>query len=103
MGDARKGHCVVCGVEGPTDRDFICSRCVEPDGVLMYCERCKTRYSLDPKQALAFLREYGYNVKDPRFLVFKVSACSSCLREGETAEVKVFRVHLTIDMDTVRR
>ena len=90
----RKGRCVVCGAKGTGDRDFICSRCIDPSGVLMYCERCKTRYSLDSEKALEFLREYGYQINDPSFLVMKVSACSRCLKDGETARIEVFRVHI---------
>ena len=94
MNTPKKGRCVVCGKQGDTPRDFVCSRCVDPEGVLMYCERCHTRYSLEPDRTLAFLREYGYNIKDSRFLVLKVSACSSCLEPGETSQVTVLRVHL---------
>ena len=92
----KKGKCVVCGAKGDSDKDFVCSRCVDPDGVLMYCERCHTRYSLEPEKALSFLKEYGYNIKDYRFLVLKVSACSSCLKIDETAQISVLKVHLPI-------
>ncbi len=96
MDSPRKGRCVVCGVEGDTDHDFVCSRCVDPDGILMYCVRCHTRYSLDPDKALEFLEQYGYKIRDPRYLVLKVSACSHCLKDGETAQVTVLRVHLPL-------
>lgn len=94
MNVPKKGKCVVCGRPGDTDRDFVCSHCVDPDGVLMYCERCHSRYSLDSDRAIGFLKEYGYNITDPGFVVLKVSACSGCLHSDETAQVTVLRVRL---------
>ena len=96
METPKKGRCVVCGKPGDTDRNFVCSNCVDPSGVLMYCERCHSRYSLDIERAIEFLNEYGYNITDPRFLVLKVSACSSCLQPDETARITVLRVRLPI-------
>jgi len=96
MDTPKKGRCVVCGVEGDTDKDFVCSRCVDPDGVLMFRERCHTRYSLEPEKTLQFLHEYGYRITDPRFLVLKVSACSECLAPDETAQITVLRVHIPL-------
>lgn len=93
-GKAPRGHCVVCGAGGRTARDFICGDCGDPLEITLYCERCGRRLRLHEEAAAALLREHGHDDRDLRGLVFKVTACSLCMRDDETANVALYRIRL---------
>ncbi len=91
---SHKGHCVICGAEGKGVHDFVCGDCGDPLDTTLYCERCGRRLTLHPEAAVALLREYGLDPCDLRGLVFKVTACSRCMKDDETSDVALYRIRL---------
>ncbi len=85
---------MVCGGEGVTAQDFICGECGDPRETMLYCERCGRRLRLDEGAAAALLREHGFDDRDLRGLVFKVTACSVCMTDDETADIVLYRIRL---------
>jgi len=87
-----KGVCVVCGVEGATEHNFICDECGDPLAVTMFCNGCKRRLSLDPLVAAEFLNENGYDFEDVCGLVVKTQYCSVCMPDSELTDMTIFRI-----------
>lgn len=87
-----KGVCVVCGVEGATEHNFICDECGDPLAVTMFCNGCKRRLSLDPMVAAEFLNENGYDFEDVCGLVVKTQYCSVCMPDSELTDMTIFRI-----------
>ncbi len=83
---------MICGGEGTTAHDFICGDCGDPLETTLYCERCGRRLRLHEAAAAALLREHGYDDRDLRGLVFKVTACSLCMKDDETANIALYRI-----------
>lgn len=92
--NARRGRCVICGVEGRTRNDFVCGDCGDPLDTTLYCERCGRRLGLQAQVAESLLQEYGFGDRDIRGLVFKVTACSRCMTDDEIANVALYRVRM---------
>ena len=93
IGDVvKKGHCVVCGAEGSSAHDFICSDCGDPLCATLYCSHCHRRLNLDAESARAFLSDYGYEINDVAGLIIKVNRCGNCLGQDETAELEIYRI-----------
>lgn len=88
------GHCVICGADGTTANDFICSDCGDPLGVTLYCCSCGRRLALSPPVADRFLRENGIEVDGAPGLVLKSTRCSVCMSDDDTVDVSVYRIHL---------
>jgi len=89
------GHCVICGNEGLTDNDFVCSDCGDPLDVTMFCMRCRRRLKLEETAASVFLASYGYEMEDLSGLVLKLTGCSRCMTDDEKADLSIYRIRFS--------
>jgi hypothetical protein len=87
------GHCVICGTEGTSEHDFICSECGDPLCATLYCSNCHRRLNLDHESAKAFLSDYGYEIEEVAGLIIKISHCGHCLSPDQTADLEIYRIH----------
>ena len=84
---------MICGVEGTSRHDFICTECGDPLAVTLFCRRCERRLVLDADAASAFLSDHGYQIDDMEGLVLKVTACSRCMKDDERSDLHIYRIH----------
>lgn len=98
----KRGHCVICGKEGTSERDFVCGDCGDPWDITLYCRSCGRRWSVSESVARRFLAEHGYQIEDLRGIVMKVDRCSHCLPEGATSDLDVYRIAVSPVSDHAR-
>jgi hypothetical protein len=84
----------VCGAEGTSPLDHICSDCGDPLGVTLYCLSCGRRLALEEGAARAFLRENGYRIEDLTGIVMKVTGCGRCMAASQRSDMTVYRLKI---------
>ncbi|HRY52649.1 MAG TPA: hypothetical protein P5089_02225 [Candidatus Portnoybacteria bacterium] len=88
------GKCILCGVVGQGEKDFICKLCGSPEKVMVCCSDCGARVDItkmDPEQRKSYLSFYFSDeelgglgaIQEvlqglPGFTIF-VSMCQSCV------------------------
>jgi ribosomal protein L32 len=84
------GHCVVCGVRGRGQRDFICQNCGDHSRTNIVCGRCGEKNVATPR-AIKLLGTYSeLDIPKVPGVVIKLSCCIECHRLGEVISVTVF-------------
>ncbi len=86
------GHCVVCGVEGRGQRDFICEDCGGPDKNVLFCERCRTRTEVTEEAVRLVERHAGKPIPRRLGVTLKVSSCQACAPGEELTSTTVFLI-----------
>ncbi len=85
-----RAKCVVCGVSNGGDRDFICEDCGDPNGVKMFCTRCRKRASLNDDGLAAVEKLMDCTLKKRSGVVLRLTNCADCGVHGEEVSTKIF-------------
>jgi len=75
---SQKGRCVVCGVRGRGDKDFLCENCANPEKNYYACTTCELLEEIDLEQLklLKQASELEFPIKGG--VTIKVSSCHRC-------------------------
>lgn len=57
MDGERRGRCAACGAQGRGEDDFLCDRCVNPQGGMLVCMHCGARVRLTYDELQAFVAD----------------------------------------------
>ena len=85
-------HCLVCEVEAPHPKDFLCERCAQPGKILVRCASCGNRYEVIAQSPSAKGLAQDLNLPITPGTAMKISGCPKCT-PSRTIRVEVFRIY----------
>ncbi|MEY4722929.1 MAG: hypothetical protein RLZZ324_442 [Candidatus Parcubacteria bacterium] len=86
------GHCKACGVEGRSQKDFICDRCYDPQRNLVFCERCRHRFEATSAMLGMIEANSSNGIPPSGGMVIRASACSDCHEPGENIKHAIYTI-----------
>lgn len=104
IGGKKFGQCVLCGVVGQGEKDFICANCADTGKIIMYCRSCNIRAELTEagqergKTSLSVSKEEGVPVNKKIMIlpgtVISVPVCPLCSGDSKDVygEVLIYQI-----------
>jgi len=84
-------HCLVCDIEAPHAKDFLCERCAQPGKILIRCASCGSRYEAAAQGPSADGLAQDLRMSLDPGTALKISSCPKC-SGSRTIHVEIFRI-----------